>query len=331
MQNSDQSIPSRRDHGGNLEAAIAQFGGTDWIDLSTGINPVAYPVPLLSTESWSRLPSKSGIEQLEHNAGRYFAVGNVPCLAVSGAQAAIQLLPLISAGAKVAVLGPTYNEHAASFRLHGAEVLEISDLSQCPQDVATLVIVNPNNPDGRMVPPDEILALKRRFETVIVDESFADVCPENSICPQLGTPGLFVLRSFGKFFGLAGIRLGFVLGNDMQINRLRELAGPWGVNGPAIETGIKAYADSHWIEGARERLHEDAARLDDLARRAGWDLVGGCDLFRLYDVPSAEGTQSHLAQSQIWTRIFPYSTRWIRLGLPGAKAHWKRLETAMRD
>ena len=329
MRSNYQAGLHPRDHGGNLEAAIAQFGGTDWIDLSTGINPVGYPLPKFSTGTWSKLPSKARGELLEQHARAYFNATKASCLAVSGAQAAIQLLPLIFGGGNVAVLGPTYNEHAARFRLHGVSVIEISEIAECPSDVTTLVIVNPNNPDGRVIPCDELFALKRRFKTVIVDESFADVCPKNSICAELGESGLFVLRSFGKFFGLAGARLGFVLGNENEINELREYAGPWAVNGPAIETGILAYADTPWIDATRARLQIDASRLDALARQTGWGIVGGCDLFRLYHVTNAKAVQISLAKLQIWSRIFPYSNHWIRLGLPGIENHWTRLEEAI--
>lgn len=329
MQNSKPATQPAREHGGDLDTAIAQFGGSDWIDLSTGINPVAYPVPAFQAEVFTRLPEKAARKNLELIAGQYFGSNNADCLALAGAQAGIQLLPKFLKCEHVAILGPTYNEHAASFRASGFVVHEVSDIYECRPEVDTLVVVNPNNPDGRLLSPSDIIAMKMQFKNLIVDESFADVCPEFSICSHQGEPGLFVLRSFGKFFGLAGLRLGFILGNPQQIMQLRELAGPWSVNGPAIEVGSRTYADENWIATTQTRLKTDAERLDALALRAGWGLVGGCNLFRLFDVSDASAAQQSLAKSQVWTRIFPYSKRWIRLGLPGCEDHWLRLEKAM--
>lgn len=139
---------------------------------------------------------------------------------------------------------------------------------------------------------------------------------------------IIVLRSFGKFYGLAGLRLGFVLGAGDRIGALATLAGPWPVSGPAIAVGAVALADRAWQEQTVARLRGDAARLDALAARAGWTLAGGSDLFRLYQTPDARSAQERLAAHRVWSRAFPYSDRWIRLGLPDGDMAWQRLAAA---
>ncbi|MEQ1713737.1 MAG: aminotransferase class I/II-fold pyridoxal phosphate-dependent enzyme, partial [Hyphomicrobium sp.] len=226
------------------------------------------------------------------------------------------------------VLGPTYNEHAASLRAAGWQVDEVSTHDALAgADLA--VVVNPNNPDGRHVTPRTLLTLARNVGSLIVDESFADPYPEQSLAPQAEQRGLFVLRSFGKFYGLAGVRLGFVMGHADDIAALAEMAGPWPVGGAAIEIGCRAYADRDWAVATTRRLRDDASRLDALAANAGWQLCGGTELFRLFDVTDAAVTQDYLARRQIWSRRFPYSSRWLRLGLPGIEAEWARLAAAL--
>ena len=192
-----------------------------------------------------------------------------------------------------------------------------------------VVVVNPNNPDGRHRMPADLLLLAEQNGLLVVDESFADVAPAVSLCPALGDPGVIVLRSFGKFYGLAGLRLGFALGAEEDIARLRELAGPWPVSGPALAAGRVALADRAWAEATRARLDADAERLDRLARQANWRLVGGTALFRLYDTADAGAAQARLARRRIWSRTFPYAPSWLRLGLPGSELEWTVLAEAL--
>ncbi len=191
------------------------------------------------------------------------------------------------------------------------------------------VIVNPNNPDGRLWPRRDLLLLAQALDLVVVDESFADPDPDASAVADAGRGGLVVLRSFGKFFGLAGLRLGFAIGAPAAIGRLAELLGPWAVSGPALEIGRLALADTGWAAGERARLATDARRLSALGRAAGWREVGGTALFRTFETADASAAHERLARARIWSRIFPYSSRWIRLGLPGDEAGWERLAAAM--
>jgi cobalamin biosynthetic protein CobC len=319
-----------RDHGGNIDWAIRTYGGAaaDWIDLSTGINRVAYPLPPIPVRAWTDLPTHAAMEGLVDVARCAYATG-AAILPVAGAQAAIQMIPRLAGPGRAAVLSPTYNEHAACLKVAGWRVAEVAD----PSDLAgadLAVVVNPNNPDGRAIAADALLSLSGRVGRLVVDESFADPRPDLSLAAMAGQDGLLVLRSFGKFFGLAGVRLGFVLGGTADIAALSAMAGPWPVSGAAIEIGVRALADRHWAAATLARLGEDCARLDTLALARDWRLVGGGALFRLYETPDAAAAQDRLAHHQIWTRIFPYSKRWIRLGLP-APHEWHRLQAAMED
>lgn len=317
-----------RDHGGDWDAAVTAYGGRpgDWIDLSTGINRVSWPIHALPERLWTALPTRTDQDRLRAAARVAYGTSG-PIIALAGAQQAIQLIPRLYPPGTARVLSPTYNEHAAALRAAGfavAEVARAEDLAGA--DLA--VVVNPNNPDGRRLPPQTLLHLAGQCGALVVDESFADPEPELSLADQTGkTKGLWVLRSFGKFYGLAGLRLGFALGPARDAERLAELAGPWPVSGPALAIGAAALADRRWQEESTIRLGMDAARLDALVP---WDLVGGTILFRLYDTPDAQAAQARLARHHIWSRIFPWSNRLIRLGLP-APGEWQRLAAALAD
>lgn len=317
-----------RDHGGDLAAAIHRHGGSEaeWIDLSTGINRRPWPAPPLDPAVLHRLPRAADFAAAEAAARTaYAAPAAAACLPLAGAQAAIQLLPRLAPTGRAAILSPTYNEHAAAFRAAGWQVEEPGDPAALAGADAA-VVVNPNNPDGRRHRPGDLLALAATTRLLVVDESFADPTPELSLVPHLGRPGLVVLRSLGKFTGLAGLRLGFALGAPADIARLADLAGPWAVSGPALALGAAALADAAWTEATRTRLAADARRLDALTP---WPLVGGTSLFRTYATPDAAAAQARLARARIWTRVFPWSPTWLRLGLPGDEPEWTRLAAAL--
>ena len=314
-----------RDHGGNLDVARARFGGRleDWIDLSTGINRRPYPVLALAARHWNALPSQTDMDALYDAARQAYATG-ASVLAVAGAQAAIQLLPRLAPPGRARILAPTYNEFAPVLAGAAWQVDEVGEIEALAgADLA--VVVNPNNPDGRQHDPAKLLAMLSRVKRLVVDESFADVAPAVSLAVEAGRAGLLVLRSFGKFYGLAGLRLGFVLGSADDIAVLDGLAGPWPISGAAIEIGRKALLDRDWAAATRARLEAEAIRLDGMAKAAGWNLVGGTPLFRLYDVGNAAAAQEKLARARIWSRVFAGQPNWLRLGLPGDDAEWTKL------
>lgn len=309
---------AQRDHGGGLDAAAGSFGGVraDWLDLSTGINPVAYPLPDLPMDAWTALPDVAARTRLQQAARTFWNVPDAAGLcAVPGASAAIAHIPLLQDPGRVHIPGPTYNEHAASFAAAGWQITD------GPAEAS--VLVNPNNPDGRHWHARDLNGRLR-----IIDESFCDVTPTATLMDQALQPGTLVLKSFGKFWGLAGVRLGFVIGDPALVARLGACLGPWPVAGPAQHIGAAALNDPIWAKTTRDRLQTDAARLDLLMTQAGAAVIGGTTLFRLYQVDDAADWQDKLARHRIWSRVFPYNSRWLRLGLPGP-AGWSRVEAAL--
>lgn len=308
---------AKRDHGGGLDAAITQFGGKrgQWLDLSTGINPVPYPAPALPADAWTALPDSDAFSRLTGYARSFWNVpADAAILPAAGASAIIAALPHILGAGEVSITKPTYNEHAAAFEAAGWTV------SETGQDA--VVAVHPNNPDGRVWTSVELNA-----PITIIDESFCDVMPEASLMHLAQRPGTIILKSFGKFWGLAGLRLGFAIGDPAIIEKLSAFLGPWNVSGPALAVGAEALADPQWADETRKRLTADAARLDALMDNQGAPLIGGTSLFRLYEVANAKAAQDHLAKHHIWSRTFPYADNWLRLGLP-APDRWAQIETA---
>lgn len=319
----------KRDHGGDIDRAAARFGPGAWIDLSTGINRRPWPVGDLPPQVWGALPTAAAQERLIGTAAAWFGCPAAQVLPVAGASAAIQMIPRLLPRGRAAVIAPSYNEHAASLQAAGWQVSQVATPdAMAGADLA--VVVNPNNPDGREWPPEVLARLARRVGHLIVDESFADARPDLSLAPAL-PPNVLVLRSFGKFWGLAGLRLGFVLARPDLLGRLSDTAGPWAVNGPALHVGAQAMADRAWADATVLYHAEAALRLDRLAIRAGWRPAGGTHLFRLYDTRHAAAAQEGLARAHVWTRRFPYSPAWLRLGIPGSHDEWDRLSEALRE
>lgn len=310
--------------------AIACHGGTDWIDLSTGINRVPYPLPPVPAAAWTELPTRTEMAGLIAAARSAYRT-SAAITAAAGAQTAIQLIPRLATPGRARILQPTYNEHAAALVACGWTVEPVATLGALA-GAELAVVVNPNNPDGQTFAPAALLSVAGSVGRLVVDESFTDARPQLSLASSIGGGGsILVLRSFGKFYGLAGVRLGFVIGPDEDIGRLADMSGPWPVSGAAIAIGRQALGDTVWRDATIARLRLDAERLDGLAAATGWSLVGGTELFRLYDTPSALDAQSLLARRQIWSRRFPYSDRWLRLGLPGSPLEWERLDQALGD
>lgn len=322
-------------HGGNLTRAAAQFGqpADGWLDLSTGINPVPYPNVSLSPDSLNQLPSEGALDQLLAAARRSYGIHTRAALcAAPGTQALIEILPTLRPAARVGIVSPTYGEHAHVWRRAGHTVLEIDSPGDV-SDMDVVVVTNPNNPDGRLSDPASLGALSDRLAGaggwLVVDEAFADVTPHISLAPQANRPGLIILRSFGKFFGLAGLRLGFATGPDALVEKLRTRLGPWSVSGPALEIGSRALNDRPWIAATRAALAEQRDQLDRLLQTTGFTVLGGTDLFRLTAHTEGPGIYERLGRSGILVRAFPDHPDWLRFGLPGGEANFERLAKAL--
>jgi cobalamin biosynthetic protein CobC len=321
------------DHGGSLARAKARFGaGDDWLDLSTGINPWPYPVPEIGPVSWQRLPDEDALAALKSAARAFYgAESSAPIVAAPGSQALIQLLPRLVPPGDVAVIGPSYAEHARCWRLAGHSVIETNEPERTTAPV--VVVVNPNNPDGRSWAPQMLIeAARRRVHRgglVVVDEAFAEVMPQIGLAASAGVPGLIVLRSFGKFFGLAGLRLGFALGPADLVERIEDALGPWAVSGPGLAIGAAALADTGWAMSTRARLAAQARDLDRVLARHGLAAEGGTDLFRLVRTPNADRVFERLGRAHILVRAFSFRPDWLRFGLPPDAEALERLEQSL--
>ena len=321
---SDGSISAPIEHGGGLIAARRRFphAPEPWIDLSTGINPVPYALPPLPPAALTRLPEPEHVAALEAVAARAYGVADPACVvAAPGTQALIHLLPRLMPPGTVAVLSPTYAEHRAAWAQAGHSVTEGTGLVA---GAAVTVVVRPNNPDGMVYSADSLL---NQTGLVVVDEAFADLegC---SLAAAVPHPGLILLRSFGKTYGLAGVRLGFALASVAWAARLREALGPWSVSGPAVHAGLHALGDADWRQCAAGRLQRDAERLDSVMAARGCRIIGGTRLFRLYEHPGASELADGFEASGILVRRFTGRPHLLRLGLPAGPEEWDRLRSS---
>lgn len=313
-------------HGGRVEAARAAFPGMpDWIDLSTGISPWSYPATL-DSPVLQRLPEPAALAALEAAAAAIFGADPACTVAVPGSDIALRLLGRLIAAKAPAVVGPGYSGHRRMWD-HAQVIPAVGG------DHDVIVLASPNNPDGAIAPRDALAAaaqsLAGRGGWLIIDEAFADASAEASLAAARW-PATIILRSFGKFFGLAGLRLGFVIAPPAMAGAMRCIVGDWPVSGPAIAIGTTAYRDIDWQAAQRTRLTDAATRLDALLAAAGLSVTGGTSCFRLLEVPDAAALFTHLAGHGILTRPFADDPRRLRLGLPADDAQMARLAAALQ-
>lgn len=324
------------EHGGRLREAAAHYDIPldRWLDLSTGINPEAWPVPALPAAVWQRLPEVG--DGLESAAAAYY--GNPKLLPVAGSQAGIQWLPALLPKAAVACIAPIYAEHPQAWQ-HAGHKLRFLQNATLPRALAAatpyVLLCNPNNPTADRHPYDAVIdaarQLKKRGGWLVVDEAFIDATPELSLTPLAGTdeaPNLVAFRSLGKFFGLAGARVGFVFAAPDLLNRMQEAMGPWTIPGPSREVGRQALLDTAWQDAARSRLLAQADRLQKLL--APFGEVKATSLFATLNSPHAGELHEHLARRAILTRRFDQQPL-LRFGLPGNAAEWQRLADALNE
>lgn len=339
--NADSGMPPETPvpvfHGGDLDAARRRFGAPEagWLDLSTGISPWPYPFTPPGAETWQRLPGADALDALRRAAARCYGAPDGACVCpAAGTQAILQLLPRLQAAPRrVAVVAPTYGEHAATWAAAGHDVAEVASLDEAEAMARIVIVTNPNNPDGRTERPAHLAGLADRLAAhggcLVVDEAFADTEPASSLAPRCDRPGLIVLRSFGKFHGLAGIRLGFALAASDRARALIAALGPWAVSGPALAIGTEALLDDDWQAQTRLRLARMAARLDAVLAGAGLPVIGGTSLFRLAETPDAAALHERLGAAGILVRPFPAHPDWLRFGLPADEAGLDRLAAAL--
>lgn len=320
------------EHGGRLREAAAHYAIAlhEWLDLSTGINPHGWPVPALPMAAWARLPEEG--DGLEEAARDYYGAPHV--LPVAGSQAALQALPRLRSPSRVGVLHPGYLEHGHWWRRAGHEVrlLGPQQMHQRSRPFDVLVLSNPNNPTGCRFELELLFEWHSRLAAgggwLVVDEAFIDATPGASLAPFSQRPGLIVLRSLGKFFGLAGARVGFVLAAAKLLSALREQLGPWTVAGPSRWVAQQALEDRRWQADTRERLMDASRRLSGSLARHGLKPSGNTALFQWVRTRDASTIQDALARRGIWVRLFDDPAS-VRFGLPGSEGAWQRLEKAL--
>lgn len=325
-------------HGGDLSVMSALFPDAPrpWVDLSTGINPWPFPLPPLEPALWTRLPSAADEAVLKRACMAAYGVTDPDViLAAPGSQVLISGLPVLRpAGADVAIVGPTYGEHAPAWRRAGHRVRMIPDLPDPAGPLPdVLLLVNPNNPDGRTYDPALLSPLlseiARRGGWMLVDEAFCDLRPELSLAPLVRQPGLLILRSFGKFFGLAGLRLGFLLAPPDIVRAMAARLGPWAVAGSALAVGAAALSDTGWQAATRRRLADAMDRSLSLYRKAGIEIVGHTDLYALLREPKGRGLFHGMGRAGLLIRAFPDRPGLIRLGLPPDSVAFDRMASVL--
>jgi cobalamin biosynthesis protein CobC len=330
--------PAPLPHGGDLAAARLLFPNAPepFLDLSTGINPHSYPIPSFASDVFTRLPEPTALERLAVAAARaYGAPSGAHIVAAPGTQLLLAQVAALVPPGRAMLLGPTYAEHARAAVLAGHTVNEARGLDELA-DADLAILVNPNNPDGRVVPRAHLLTLAQSRPAhrglLVIDEAFMDVGPlGESLCAEVERGRVVVLRSFGKFFGLAGVRLGFAITAPAIAARLRAVLGPWAVSGPAIAIGEIALADTAWIAATRARVAEEAGRLDQLLQSRSLAVAGGTSLFRLVRTPRAAALYDQMGRAGVLVRRFEEHPHWLRFGLLPDEPAWQRLTEALSD
>jgi len=318
------------EHGGRLRQAAVRYGIAldQWLDLSTGINPAGYPVPAIPAPAWQRLPEDD--DGLERAAANYY--GTAELLPVAGSQAAIQALPQVLPGLRVSLLAPGYAEHAHAWRGRAPRLIAADGIEPACDASDIVVLINPNNPTGARFDRGRLLAWHARLAArggwLVVDEAFIDADPADSLAGSAGQPGLVVLRSLGKFFGLAGARVGFVLAPEALRTALAEKLGPWTVSGPARHAAYAALADRSWQTRMRDALKRDGERLAALLADSGLGQPAGPALFKWVVHPRAAALHAALCRRGVLCRLFE-SPSSLRFGLPPHDAGWRRLREAL--
>jgi len=320
------------EHGGNLALATKQYGIPleNWLDLSTGINPANYPIPAIPSTLWQRLPLDD--DGLVEAACTYY--GCQHALPVAGSQAALQILPKLRAPCKVAMLNPMYREHAHAWQSNGHQISLFSDHpdEDTLNNADVILLCNPNNPTAMQFTNADLLKwhaqLAKHGGWLIVDEAFMDAMPQQSMAAHSHLKGLFVLRSLGKFFGLAGARVGFLLGNQQVLQQVQEEIGPWSITGASRFIAKQALRDLPWQQLTRKQLDENSQRMAAMLHQYGLAPQSGTALFQYVSTTQAVVWQDHLAQHGIWLRLFTEPLA-LRFGLPPAD-QWFRLEAALK-
>lgn len=330
-------------HGGQLIEFAKQYQIplAQWLDLSTGVSPFTYPCPPVTAAAWNRLPEID--DGLEQAAADYYACADL--LAVAGSQAAIMQLPAIVAGQRgklgvVALPRVGYKEHQQAWQNYcsaNGERWQIELYDQIPDaallaKAAVLLFINPNNPGAEKVSPAQLqqwqMQLQKHQGMLIVDEAFIDCTPEQSLLSRPLAENVIVLRSVGKFFGLAGARVGFVFAQQKLLAALAQKLGPWTISGPSRAITRAALVDLNWQQQMREKLAADSLRLHELLSYYFNCEIKGCELFQTVVLADAAQIHQQLCTHGVLIRLCDQQDA-LRFGLPGSETQWQKLQAAL--
>ena len=334
-------------HGGQLSDIALRYNiaGEKWLDLSTGIAPTTYPVGLLPAMCWQRLPQQS--EALLKAARDYYQTPSL--LATAGSQSIIQALPQLCtlqgfAHTRVWLPVVGYQEHRKAWQSAHYQTLDYQDTPDITliKQGDIVLVINPNNPSGKLHTrqqlTDLLLAVSAKKGVLIIDEAFMDATPEHTMATLLAShsnlldnninqDALIILRSVGKFFGLAGIRLGFVIARDYWLKPMADVLGPWAVNGPAQFVGIQALTDKRWQKEQRTALNHLSGRLESLLVEVFAQPIRGTSLFKTLLIPQAPALFHALCMQGIYVRLCDEKNA-LRFGIPDEQG-LKQLESVL--
>ncbi len=322
------------DHGGDIIWAANTFGipHENWLDLSTGISPWSWPCENMPIEPFRTLPPND--DQLRETARKYYACDVEHILPVPGAQFLISMIPFWVKKGRVALPSIGYREHLNAWIKAGHDTVFYRDPHEIfsmieKGDLNYIVIINPNNPTSEKMSPDTVLAIQSQLRQkhgqnrlLVLDEAFSDSFPELALPNTERDSNTLVLRSFGKFFGLAGVRLGFFIANPKWLSKFRDVHGPWLVSHPALWLASRALADTPWINQQRRRIKAQSEALRGFLLEHYDDaMIRSSDLFQTVFASADELYRDFLAFAQqgILLRYQSYGdhSAWLRFGLPG--------------
>ena len=346
--------PGDRHHGahGDLVSRTLDVRVGELLDFSQNINPLGAPRDALEAarralyEDSGRYPDL-GYTGLREALAAYLSVGAEMVVPTNGGAEALFLAARAAAtGGRALVLEPTFSEYAAAALASGMEpVRKVArrreeDFGWDPtsyrdlEGVSVVFLCNPNNPTGDMLGREEVLEVAACVEeagaVLVVDEAFADFVPEISVTDMVDR-GLWVARSFTKFFAIPGLRLGCLVCDDAA--RVQALQPSWPVNAVAAAAGIAAVGDSGFAEASKAevaRLREGL--FEALDALPGLQPFPGAANFLL--VRGADGLPGRLARRGVLVRgcgpFYGLGPQYFRVAVRSAEENG-RLVAAIRE
>jgi threonine-phosphate decarboxylase len=348
-------------HGGNIYAASRDLRcqPASMLDFSASINPLgmapgAVQVVQASLELATHYPDPDCYE-LKQALGRFHGI-DPECVCIgNGSTELIFLLPKTLALRRALIPGPTFSEYAAAMRAVGGEVsmllappeeefrIRLSQVAAALQRSLDCVwLCNPNNPTGQLWTKAQVLELWKKARRVgaslIVDEAFIDYCEADSVVSEATSrAGLLVLRSFTKFYGMPGLRVGYLVAEPTVIRRIEAMRLPWSVNNLAQVAAIASLNETSYAVRSRQLIIEERPRLAAALAGQGWVPCPSSANFLLVRLPSflksaavAAATRRQGVLIRDCESFEGMGQQWIRVAVRTAAEH-ERLVQALKN